>query len=450
MIGIVVAVARKVRIGVLGCGTVGSGLLELLEARKEHILRTSGVELVVTGVAVRNVSRDRNFDVEPKLLTTQAEALVTSDDVDIVVELIGGIEPARALCEAALKAGKPVVTANKELLANVGFPLYELADQNGVDFLYEASAAASIPIVRALRESLVGEDITRIMGIVNGTTNYILSRMSDEGASYADVLSEAQRLGYAERDPTADVEGFDAGAKAAILASIAFGQKVVAGDVYHEGIADITLGDIAFVQKLGFEVKLLAVAERFDTKDADGRPGSEIGVRVHPAMIPMDHPLASVRGSFNAVFVEAEAAGELMFYGRGAGGLPTASAVLGDLIDAATNLTRGAHEPVPSGDRAVIRAIDRLETPFYLNLEVIDSPGVLAEVADVFGRHNVSISSMEQTTLKPGEARSEQAEARLVFITHVAVESDMHATVAELRRLGSVAGVVNMMRVIGS
>ncbi len=445
-VGIVKDVSRTVRIGVLGCGTVGSGLLELLESRRSHISKTSGVDLEVAGVAVRSASKDRNYPVASELLTTKAEELVTSDDVDIVVELIGGIEPARSLCVAALEAGKPVITANKELLANVGFELYELADAHGVDFLYEASAAAAIPIVRSLRESLVGEDITRIMGIVNGTTNYILTRMDEEGADYSAVLSDAQRLGYAERDPTADVDGFDAGAKAAILASVAFGKKVVAGDVYHEGISAVTQNDIEFARNLGYVIKLLAVAELFEPSDESTE--TEIGVRVHPTMVPKDHPLASVRGSFNAVFVEGAAAGELMFYGRGAGGLPTASAVLGDLIDAATNLKRGAHEPVPAGDRATIRPIDSLHSAYYLNLEVVDSSGVLAEVAAAFGRHNVSILSMEQTALPADEVRSGKAEARLIFITHVAQESDMQATVADLRKLDVVAGIVNMMRVI--
>lgn len=440
--------SKTVRIGLLGCGTVGSGLLELLASRSSHILNTSGVALEVAGVAVRSVSKDRDFPVADGLLTTDAEELVTSDDVDIVVELIGGVEPARSLCVAALESGKPVITANKELLANVGFELYELADSNGVDFLYEAAAAAAIPIVRSLRESLVGENISRIMGIVNGTTNYILTRMDEEGADYNAVLADAQSLGYAERDPTADVDGFDAGAKAAILASVAFGKRVVAGDVYHEGISAITQNDIAFARNLGYAIKLLAVAELFEASDESAE--SEIGVRVHPVMVPKEHPLASVRGSFNAVFVEGAAAGELMFYGRGAGGLPTASAVLGDLVDAATNLKRGAHEPVPAGDRAVIRPIDSLQSAYYLNLEVVDSPGVLADVAAAFGRHDVSILSMEQTSLPAGEVRAGEAEARIIFITHVAKESDLHATVADLRKLDVVGGIANMMRVIGS
>jgi homoserine dehydrogenase len=284
---------------------------------------------------------------------------------------------------------------------------------------------------------LLGEDIERVMGIVNGTTNYILTKMSEEGADYSDALAEAQRLGYAERDPTADVEGYDAGAKAAIMASLAFGARVVAGDVYHEGISQVTQADIAFARRLGYVIKLLAIAEVFE--DAVG--GREIGVRVHPAMVPGDHPLATVRESFNAVFVEGAAAGELMFYGRGAGGRPTASAVLGDLIDAAVNLGQRSHRAVPGGEQARIRPIDDLESAYYLNLEVDDAPGVLSEVAGVFGRHGVSIRSMEQEGLG--------AEARLVFITHGAPERQIQATMTDLRALGVVSDVRAMMRVVG-
>ena len=288
-----------------------------------------------TRVAVRNLSRDRDVELAAGVLTRDAHDVVADPDIDLVVEVIGGIEPARELITTALRAGKPVVTANKELLANVGVELYATADDAGVDLLFEAAVAGGIPLIRALRESLRGEPIRRVMGIVNGTTNFILTKMTEEGADYGDALAEAQRLGFAERDPTADVEGFDAGAKAAIIASIAFGAKVVAGDVYHEGISGITPADIAVARRLGYVVKLLAIAETDDS--------GEIAVRVHPAMVPLQHPLASVRESYNAVFVEGDAVGSLMFYGRGAGGMPTASAVLGDVIDAAVNLTKGTH-----------------------------------------------------------------------------------------------------------
>ncbi|HZI36978.1 MAG TPA: homoserine dehydrogenase, partial [Acidimicrobiia bacterium] len=314
--------APVVEVGLLGCGNVGSALVQLLHDDADGIARRTGLRLRVARVAVRNTAKERDVDLPEGVLTHDAEAVVTDPAIDVVVEVIGGIEPARSLVLDALKAGKPVVTANKELLANVGAELFEAAATAGVDLLYEASVAGAIPLIRPLRESLAGERIRRVMGIVNGTTNYILTRMSEQGASYADALAEAQSLGFAERDPTADVEGYDAAAKAAIIASIAFGVRVVAGDVYREGISGVTAADIAFARRLGYVVKLLAIAEQVD---------GEVAVRVHPAMLPETHPLAAVRESFNAVFVEGDAVGELMFYGRGAGGMPTAGAVLGDL-----------------------------------------------------------------------------------------------------------------------
>ena len=327
----------QIRVGLLGCGHVGAALVSLIAERRDEVARRTGLYLDVTRIAVRNTAIDRGVGVDASAFTTDAAAVVADADVDVVVEVMGGIEPARELVSAALSAGKPVVTANKELLANHGAELYEAAEAAGVDLLFEAAVAGAIPIMRPLRESLAGEPITRVMGIVNGTTNFILSRMADDGVSYADALAEAQGLGYAERDPTADVEGFDAGAKAAIIATVAFGARVVAGDVYHEGISGITVADIEFAADLQHCIKLLAVVEQ--TRASDG--GLQIGVRVHPTLVPLDHPLASVRGSFNAVFVEGGASGDLMFYGRGAGGRPTASAVLGGLIDAAGHVRRG-------------------------------------------------------------------------------------------------------------
>ncbi|MEL6981577.1 MAG: homoserine dehydrogenase [Actinomycetota bacterium] len=432
-----------VRVGLLGCGNVGAPLVDLLAERSTAVVAGSGVELQLAGIAVRSVAKDRGLDVDQKLFTTDAESLVTDPAIDIVVELIGGIEPARSLILQALEAGKPVVTGNKELLANHGAELYAAAEAAGVDLLFEASAAGAIPIIRPLRESLLGEDVRSIMGIVNGTTNYILTRMAEEGVDYDEVLADAQRLGYAERDPTADVEGYDAGAKAAIMASIAFGANVVAGDVYHEGIADIGQADIEFARRFDYTIKLLAIAERFDRPGADGDE-PEIGVAVYPAMVPDDHPLASVRGSFNAVFVEGQAAGELMFYGRGAGGLPTASAVLGDLVDAAANLRRGTFHPVPSGPRARIRPIDELETAYYVGLDVGDHPGVLSKVAGVFGRHDVSILAMQQESPTDEAATG----AKVAFITHVAKERDIQATVADLRHLDEVNDIHSLLRVI--
>ena len=340
----------RIGVGVLGCGNVGSALIGLLEEQRSAIAERTGMELDVVRVAVRSASRDRDVVLAEGVLTTDAASVVNDPEVDVVVELIGGIEPARELLAAALKLGKPVVTGNKELLANYGAELYAAADAAGVDLLFEAAVGGGIPLIRPLRESLAAEPVRRVMGIVNGTTNYILSQMTEHGTSYHDALADAQSLGFAERDPTADVEGFDAAAKASIIATVAFGARVLAGSVYREGISGISSADIAHAQRLGYVVKLLAIAEQVG--QVEGKP--ELAVRVHPAMVPVGHPLASVRDSFNAVFVEGDAVGELMLYGRGAGGRPTASAVLGDLIDAAGNRCRGTWTPIGDLGEAVV------------------------------------------------------------------------------------------------
>jgi homoserine dehydrogenase len=422
-----------VNLGLLGCGNVGAAFARLVQAQADTIAARTGIRLRVARVAVRSTSRPRSVDLPPGVLTHDTASVVSDPDVDLVVELIGGIEPARHLILEALKGGKPVVTANKELLANVGPELYATAEAAGLDLLFEAAVGGGIPIIRPLRESLSGEPIRRVLGIVNGTTNYILTRMTEEGASYHDALAEAQSLGYAERDPTADVEGYDAGAKAAILATIAFGVSVFAGDVYHEGISNVTPTDIAFAERLGYRIKLLAVAEQHEDR--------AVSVRVHPAMVPMAHPLASVGGSFNAVFIEGDAVGQLMFFGRGAGGNPTASAVLGDVIDASANLRRGSAARIGQLQPARLRPIDDLESAFYLHVEVSDRPGVLAQVATVFGNAGVSIRSMEQEGL--GD------EARCIFITHKARESDVQLTLAGLRALDAVRTVRGVVRVVG-
>jgi homoserine dehydrogenase len=422
-----------VKVGLLGCGNVGAALVELIDEQGDAIAARTGLRLEVTRVAVRSIAKERPVELEPGILTTDALAIVSDPGIDVVVEVIGGIEPARTLIRAALDAGKPVVTGNKELLANVGAELHDAAAAAHVDLLFEAAVAGGIPLIRPLRESLAGERVRRIIGIVNGTTNFILTRMTERGASFQDALAEAQTLGFAERDPTADVEGFDASAKAAIIASVAFGVRVVAGDVYREGISSITAADIAFAGRLGYAVKLLAIVEALD---------DEVAVRVHPAMVPIDHPLAGVRESFNAVFIEGDAVGELMFYGRGAGGRPSASAVLGDLIDAAANLGRGTRPGPVEVAKARIRPIDELSSQYYLNLEVADRPGVLAAVAGVFGDHDVSIKTAEQQGL--GD------EARLIFITHTARERDMQATLHGLHALDVVDRVGTLLRVIGT
>jgi len=426
--------SKVIRIGVLGCGNVGAPLVQLIEAQAPSIEARTGLRLEVATVAVRNLSKDRGVSLPDGMLTRDAFAVVNDPSIDIVVEVIGGIEPARELISTALANGKPVITGNKELLANVGTELFALADASGVDLLFEASVAGGIPLMRALRESLRGEPVTRVMGIVNGTTNYILTKMSEDGADYTAALSEAQALGFAERDPTADVEGFDAGAKTAIIATIAFGVKVVAGDVYHEGISRITAADIAVAKRLGYVVKLLGIAEQL--------PTGEVAVRVHPAMVPVTHPLASVRESYNAVFIEGRAVGSLMFYGRGAGGLPTASAVLGDVIDAAVNLSQGTHGAIGTFGKAITLPIDETSAEYLLSLDVADEPGVLHAVTGVFARHGVSIRAAEQEGNAP--------DARLVFITHEAKESAVQATMRELRELDAVRSIGGLLRVIGA
>jgi homoserine dehydrogenase len=422
-----------VRVGLLGCGNVGSALVRLVDEHADLVSARAGVGIEIARVVVRDLGRERDGKLPADRFTTDADAVVRDPEIDVVVEVMGGVEPARTLMIDALRAGKPVVTANKELIARHGPELFAVAADAGVDLLFEASVAGGIPLMRPLRESLAGDRIRRVMGIVNGTTNYILTRMAEAGSTFADALAEAQELGYAEADPTADVEGHDAAAKAAIIATIAFGARVSPDDVYTEGITGVTADDIASAETLGYVVKLLAVAEAHE---------GAIAVRVHPAMVPMRHPLASVRDSFNAVFIEGEAVGELMLYGRGAGGGPTASAVLGDLVDAVKNLVSGAKGATIGElvDRPMT-PIAETESPFYLLMEVADQPGVLSAIAGEFGRHGVSIKSMEQ--------RGIRTDARLVFITHRAREADVRATLAALRDVDQVRRVGSVLRVVG-
>jgi homoserine dehydrogenase len=425
--------ADPVRVGLLGCGNVGAAIVRLVDEHADVLTARAGVDIEIGRVAVRDVKKPRDLKLAPEAFTADADAVVRDPAIDVVVEVMGGVEPARALITEALRAGKPVITANKELIARHGPELFGVAAESGVDLLFEASVAGGIPLMRPLRESLAGDRIRRVMGIVNGTTNYILTRMAEEGSSFDDALAEAQRLGFAESDPTADVDGFDAAAKAAIIATIAFGARIDADDVYTEGIRGITADDIESAATLGYIVKLLAVAE-----ESEGG----ISVRVHPAMVPLHHPLASVRGSFNAVFIEGEAVGELMLSGRGAGGGPTASAVLGDLVDAVKNLVGGG-KGATIGElvERPIRPIDEAESPFYVLMEVADEPGVLAAIAGEFGRHDVSIKSMEQRGLRD--------DARLVFITHRAREADLRSTLDALRSVVTVRRVGSVLRVMG-
>jgi len=429
---------KRLKVAVLGCGVVGSQVVRLLTEQSEDLAARVGAPVELVGVAVRRLDAKRDVDVPAHLLTTDALALATRDDVDVVVEVIGGLEPARSLILGALENGASVVTANKALLAEDGSTLFEAAEKAGRDLYYEAAVAGAIPILRPLRESLAGDKVTRVLGIVNGTTNFILDKMDTSGAGFSEALEEAQELGYAEADPTADVEGFDAAAKAAILASLAFHTRVTAADVYREGISEVTAADVQSARDMGSVVKLLAICELQQYPDGTGA----VAARVHPAMIPTSHPLASVRGAYNAVFVESEAAGQLMFYGPGAGGAPTASAVLGDLVTVARNRlndVRGAGES-SYADRTVLPMGETL-TRYHVAIDVDDKAGVLASVATAFAEQGVSIQTVRQ------EGRG--ADAQLVVVSHRATDAQLSATVAHLRTMSIVREVTSVMRVEG-
>jgi homoserine dehydrogenase len=429
---------RRLKVAVLGCGSVGSQVVRLLQEQAGDLAARVGAPVDLVGVAVRRLDAPREIDVPDGLLTTDAAGLVARADVDVVVEVIGGIEPARGLILSALENGASVVTANKALLAEDGPTLFEAAEKAGRDLYYEASVAGAIPILRPLRESLAGDTVTRVLGIVNGTTNFILDKMDSSGAGFTEALEEAQELGYAEADPTADVEGFDAAAKAAILASIAFHTRVTASDVHREGISEVSAADVQSAKDMGSVVKLLAICELKATDDGQ----SAVAVRVHPAMIPRSHPLASVREAYNAVFVESEAAGQLMFYGPGAGGAPTASAVLGDLVTVARNVLadkRGAGESAYA-DRAVL-PMGETVTRYHVAIDVDDKAGVLATVALAFAEHGVSIQTVRQ------EGRDD--DAQLVVVSHAATDAQLAATVEHLRGLDIVREVTSVMRVEG-
>jgi homoserine dehydrogenase len=419
----------------LGCGVVGSQVIRLLDEQADDLAARVGVPLELAGVAVRRPAR--HTDLPDGLVTGDAAALVARDDVDIVVEVVGGIEPVRSLLLSALSGGKSVVSANKALLAEDGATLHDAAAKAGVDLYYEAAVAGAIPLLRPLRESLAGDRITRVMGIVNGTTNFILSRMDATGAGFDEALAEATTLGYAEADPSADVDGFDAAAKAAILAGLAFHTRVTAADVYREGIGEVTAADMASAKAMGCTIKLLAICER--TAGADGE---QVAVRVHPAMLPLSHPLAGVGDAFNAVFVEAEAAGSLMFYGRGAGGAPTASAVLGDLVAVARNRVNGSRGAGESAYAALrVQPMGEVATRYHVALDVSDEPGVLAAVAGAFAEYGVSIQTVRQ------EGRGDAA--TLVLVTHGAADAALARTVERLSRMDFVRRAASVMRVEG-
>lgn len=425
---------RPLKVALLGCGVVGSEVARIMTTHADDLAARIGAPVELAGVAVRRADKVRE-GIAPELITTDATALVKRGDIDVIVEVIGGVEPARTLITTAFEHGASVVSANKALLAQDGASLYAAAQEHGQDLYYEAAVAGAIPLIRPLRESLAGDKINRVMGIVNGTTNFILDKMDTSGAGYSEALDEATALGYAEADPTADVEGFDAAAKAAILAGIAFHTRVRLDDVYREGMTEVTAADFASAKQMGCTIKLLAICER-------AADGESVTARVHPAMIPLSHPLASVREAYNAVFVEAEAAGRLMFYGPGAGGSPTASAVLGDIVAVCRNRLNEATGPGESAyTQLPVSSMGEVVTRYHISLDVADKPGVLAQVATVFAEHGVSIDTVRQ--------KGKDGEASLVVVTHRAPDAALSGTVEALRKLDTVRGVASIMRVEG-
>ncbi|GED84728.1 homoserine dehydrogenase [Streptomyces sp. 6-11-2] len=425
---------RPLKVALLGCGVVGSEVARIMTTHADDLTARIGAPVELAGVAVRRPDKVRE-GIPADLVTTDATALVKRGDIDVVVEVIGGIEPARTLITAAFEHGASVVSANKALLAQDGAALHAAAEANDTDLYYEAAVAGAIPLIRPLRESLAGDKVNRVLGIVNGTTNFILDKMDSTGAGYQEALDEATALGYAEADPTADVEGFDAAAKAAILAGIAFHTRVRLDDVYREGMTEVTAADFVSAKEMGCTIKLLAICERAED-------GGSVTARVHPAMIPLTHPLASVRGAYNAVFVESDAAGQLMFYGPGAGGAPTASAVLGDLVAVCRNRLSGTTGPGESAYAALpVSPMGDVVTRYHISLDVADKPGVLAQVATVFAEHGVSIDTVRQ--------QGKDGEASLVVVTHRASDAALGGTVEALRKLDTVRGVASIMRVEG-
>lgn len=433
------------RVAVLGAGTVGTEVLRLIDEQGEDLAHRVGARLEVAGVAVRDLSRDRGPSVPAELLTADASALVAQ--ADLVIEVMGGIEPARTLLLEAMSHGASVVTANKALLAQDGAALYEAADTHGVDLYFEAAVAGAIPLVRPVRESLAGDRIQRVLGIVNGTTNYVLDAMTRSGASFDDALATAQELGYAEAEPTADVQGHDAAAKASILASLAFHTRVRLSDVHCEGITEVSAQDIAAATRMDRSIKLLSIIER-----VPGETGERISARVYPALIPNAHPLASVSEAYNAVFIEAEAAGSLMFYGQGAGGAPTASAILGDVVSAGRHRVSGGVGPRESRYAALdVIPLEELRNAFYISLTVQDRPGVLAEIAGTLSGYGISISTIHQELIEGEEADAERPpqQAHIGITTHRALESAMTASLDVFSSTSTVLSIDSVLRIEG-
>ena len=431
---------KPLKVALLGAGVVGSQVARIILDEGDTLESRIGRRLELVGIGVRRAGTERP-GIDPSLITTDIEGLVSRGDLDIVIELIGGIEPAHSLVRTAIEHGASVVSANKALLADHLGELSRAAEAKGVDLYFEAAVAGAIPIIRPLRESLVGDDITEVMGIVNGTTNFILDKMVTDSVSFEEALAEAQALGYAEADPTADIEGHDAAAKAAILAGLAFHTEVKREEVFCEGITKVTSADIAAAEQMGCTIKLLAMTKLTD----DDR----IVVKVHPVMVANKHPLASVSGAYNAIFVNSREAGELMFLGQGAGGAPTASAVMGDVVTVARNRHRGTagHLGDPYAARD-IAPIGESEAQFYVSFEVVDRPGVLARCAAVFGEHDVSLRVVQQSYLE-GEERNEGFAARLGVMTHATSEAQLADVVAELEAADFVGSEIRIMRVEG-
>lgn len=432
--------AEPLKVALLGSGTVGTQVARLILEHGDDFAARIGHPLELVGVAVRDLTKER-AGVPPELFTDDPHELVQRGDIEIVIELIGGIEPAKSLVLEAIEAGASVVTANKALLAAHGAEIFDAAERAGVDVYYEAAVAGAIPIIRPLRESLVGDSINQVMGIVNGTTNYILDKMTTEQTDYEAALVQAQDLGFAEADPTADVEGHDAAAKAALLASLAFHTRVNSADVHCEGITRIVPDDIRAAREVGCVVKLVAIASQVDE--------AEISVRVHPALIPTGHPLAAVGGAYNAIFVESEAAGRLMFLGPGAGGAPTASAVTGDLVAVARNRVRGVAGPNQTHyNKQTIAPMGDVRTRYFLRLRVVDEPGVLAAIAGILAGHGISVQTVLQSS-SDDAARSDGESAELSLMTHMAAEADLMACLSQLKASPKVLSDVRILRVEG-
>lgn len=426
---------EPVKVGILGLGTVGSGVTKILLENEANIDQKVGREIEITKILDKDLTRERDIEVPQGIMTDNPEEVLENPEIDIIVEVIGGVNPAKEFITRAINSGKHVVTANKELVAKHGTELLDLAAENGVDLYFEASVGGGIPIIRSLKESLTANKIEEIMGIVNGTTNYILTKMTQEGVAFSDVLAEAQKRGYAEADPTADVEGYDAAYKLSILSAIAFSSRININDIYLEGISEVTQEDISYAQELGYVIKLLAIG-----KNVDGK----IEARVHPTMIPNNHPLASVNDVFNAVFVKGDAVGELMYYGRGAGSMPTGSAIVSDVIDIARNIKHDANTRIACScyQKKELKPMEEVSSKFYLRLGVIDKPGVLATVASILSENDVSIESV----IQQGET---QAVVPLVLVTHQVTEGDIQEALKEIKELKEVKEVSSLIRVEG-